>query len=489
MSSQSANKQTANEQKTGDAITRLRDLIDDFDDQEFIKKPGRAIGLNTFPGQLEEQEKSFFQDEQGEGSERPASGEVNSTEKTKEKLKHEPIRITEQEIETYINKKPGKKHPPADNKKVIGDVIGDGIEDVIEDKDSAGEYNGFNPFGQKVSLLKTNQKTNVDEISGHINFNQENKIERYQTEQDRKKIAIERFKFFLDKDTISDIHITEGKPLWFRSQRDGCMYKNDLIMPKDFITEIWTSVFHLPSFQRKKYACDYGKWRLRIQIDQSCQKKQMFLRKLPSSAPTLDKLGYRWIFDDLLKSENMPSGLLLVAGPTGSGKSTLLSSFLQEILNTKSLHILTLEDPIEYILKEGEQGEVSQREILDDFDNFNTGIANALREDIDVLLVGEMRENEVAKSTLQAAQTGHMTVATIHASNIPGIIDRYVMMLNASQVADPYSQFAEVFLGAIMLNYTTEGGKINRTVKTLWRTPEIIEIIKANKMSELSLYK
>ena len=185
----------------------------------------------------------------------------------------------------------------------------------------------------------------------------------------------------------------------------------------------------------------------------------------------------------------MPSGLLLVAGPTGSGKSTLLSSFLQEILNTKSLHILTLEDPIEYILKEGEQGEVSQREILDDFDNFNTGIANALREDIDVLLVGEMRENEVAKSTLQAAQTGHMTVATIHASNIPGIIDRYVMMLNASQVADPYSQFAEVFLGAIMLNYTTEGGKINRTVKTLWRTPEIIEIIKANKMSELSLYK
>jgi twitching motility protein PilT len=153
------------------------------------------------------------------------------------------------------------------------------------------------------------------------------------------------------------------------------------------------------------------------------------LRAIPNRIPTLEELRLPLILEDLAQ---LPSGLVLITGPTGSGKSTTLAAMIDIINSEKDCHILTVEDPIEY-LHEHKRSMVNQREMGTDTDSFPTALRAALREDPDVLLVGEMRDLETIQTALTMAETGHLVLATLHTRSAPQTIDRIVDVFPAHQ--------------------------------------------------------
>jgi twitching motility protein PilT len=146
------------------------------------------------------------------------------------------------------------------------------------------------------------------------------------------------------------------------------------------------------------------------------------LRMIPSDIPTFEELGLPPVAEWLAR---LPRGLVLLTGPTGSGKSTTLASIIDRINKTRSLHILTIEDPIEYVHKHGLSA-VTQREVGTDSPSFERALRSALREDPDVLLVGEMRDLESIQLALTLAETGHLVFSTLHTNDASQAIDRII---------------------------------------------------------------
>ena len=146
------------------------------------------------------------------------------------------------------------------------------------------------------------------------------------------------------------------------------------------------------------------------------------LRMIPSDIPTFEELGLPSVAEWLAR---LPRGLVLVTGPTGSGKSTTLASVIGRINQTRSVHVLTIEDPIEYVHQHG-MAAVSQREVGTDSPSFERALRSALREDPDVLLVGEMRDLESIQLALTLAETGHLVFATLHTNDASQAIDRII---------------------------------------------------------------
>jgi twitching motility protein PilT len=143
-----------------------------------------------------------------------------------------------------------------------------------------------------------------------------------------------------------------------------------------------------------------------------------------------------------------PRGLVLVTGPTGSGKSTTLATMIDEVNRTRSLHILTIEDPIEF-LHEHKRCIVNQREIGSDAKGFSEALRAALRQDPDVILVGEMRDLETISTALTAAETGHVVLATLHTQSAPSTIDRIIDVFPAEQQGQVRTQLAASLQGVV----------------------------------------
>jgi twitching motility protein PilT len=153
------------------------------------------------------------------------------------------------------------------------------------------------------------------------------------------------------------------------------------------------------------------------------------LRALSSKIPTPEELGLPEVVVDLT---DRPSGLVLVTGPTGSGKSTTLASLLDHINRTKAVHVLTIEDPIEFTYRNN-RSLVHQRQLNDDTKSFSNALRAALREDPDVILVGEMRDLETIQLAITAAETGHLVFATLHTSSAAQTVDRMVDVFPSTQ--------------------------------------------------------
>lgn len=226
----------------------------------------------------------------------------------------------------------------------------------------------------------------------------------------------------------SDIHITVGVPPVFRINGSLVHYESPALLPSDtmaFFDEITTQE------QRQKLALNgeldfsfaiQGVSRFRVNAFRQRGSLAIAIRVVNEQVPTLDKLGHPEILKTFARQHR---GLVLVTGPTGSGKSTTLAAMLKLINEERSCHIITLEDPIEYLHKHN-KSIVNQREIHSDSLSFANALRAALREDPDVILVGEMRDVETIGIAVTAAETGHLVFATLHTGDAAQTIDRII---------------------------------------------------------------
>jgi twitching motility protein PilT len=206
-------------------------------------------------------------------------------------------------------------------------------------------------------------------------------------------------------------------------------------------------------------------------------------RRIPHEIPRLDELGLPRILEDLTRK---PRGLVLVTGPTGSGKSTSLAAMLDIINEERDEHMLTIEDPIEF-LHNHKRCIVNQREIGADAMDFASALKSALREDPDVILVGEMRDLETMSTALTAAETGHLVFATLHTQSTAQTVDRIIDIFPAEQQAQVRMQLSIGLQGIVtqQLLPTADGAGRAVACEVLIPTPAVRNLIREGKTHQI----
>ncbi|MBR1870814.1 MAG: type IV pilus twitching motility protein PilT [Kiritimatiellae bacterium] len=200
--------------------------------------------------------------------------------------------------------------------------------------------------------------------------------------------------------------------------------------------------------------------RFRVSVFKERKRYGMVLRQIPSTLLSMEKLGLPDTVKELLFK---PRGLILVTGPTGSGKSTTLASMLNLINEQRGVHIITIEDPIEFYHK-SKKSLVTQREVGDDVPSFAEAIRRALRQDPDVILVGEMRDLETIGAAITAAETGHLVFGTLHTTGAAETVDRIVDAFPTNQQAQIRTQLAaglQAVISQILLPRLDENGEVH----------------------------
>ncbi len=207
------------------------------------------------------------------------------------------------------------------------------------------------------------------------------------------------------------------------------------------------------------------------------------LRIIPQEVPTVDELGLPQVLKKLAMQRR---GLVLCTGPTGSGKSTTLASMINVVNKNRPAHIITLEDPIEY-LHSHEQSIVHQREIGHDTLSFATGLRSALRQDPDVILVGEMRDLETISIALEASETGHLVLATLHTNDAPSTVERIIDVFPAHQQQQVRVQLASSISGILSQQLLPRKNKNARVaaLEILIATSAVRNIIREGKTHQL----
>ncbi|WP_148252564.1 type IV pilus twitching motility protein PilT [Aidingimonas lacisalsi] len=205
-------------------------------------------------------------------------------------------------------------------------------------------------------------------------------------------------------------------------------------------------------------------------------------RIIPSRVPTMQELGLGETFRSLATA---PRGLVLVTGPTGAGKSTTLAAMVDHINETRRGHILTIEDPVEF-LHDSKRCLIHQREVHRDTSGFAAALRNALREDPDVILVGELRDTETIRLALAAAETGHLVLGTLHTTSAAKTIDRLVDAVPGEEKAMVRSMLSESLQGVVTqtLLKRLEGGRV-AAHEILVATPAIRHLIRENRVAQI----
>jgi len=206
-------------------------------------------------------------------------------------------------------------------------------------------------------------------------------------------------------------------------------------------------------------------------------------RVIPDKAPTLDDLGMPPVFKQLL---DLPNGLILVTGPTGSGKSTTLAAMVDYINIHQACHIITIEDPIEFT-HTSKKSLINQRQIHRDTHDFAAALRSSLREDPDVILVGEMRDLETIRLALTAAETGHLVMATLHTSSAPRTISRIVDVFPSGEkniIRNMLSESLQAVICQTLLKKTT-GGRA-AALEIMLGSTAIRNLIREDKIAQMS---
>src|ERR671916_1266478 len=287
----------------------------------------------------------------------------------------------------------------------------------------------------------------------------------------------------------SDLHLTAGSPPMIRHH--GRLHAMDYPhLTPQLTREVIYSI--LTNDQRQRLETDWqidfaysipGKARFRVNAYMQRAALSAAFRLIPHDMPKLSSLGLPPTLEEFTKR---PRGFVLVTGPTGSGKSTSLAAMLDLINDTRHEHILTIEDPIEFLHKH-KKCIVNQRELGADAQSFALGLKAALRQDPDVILVGEMRDLETISTALTAAETGHLVFATLHTQDTPQTIDRIIDVFPASQQQQVRVQLSVALQGIITQQRlpTADGAGRIAACEVLLATPAIRNLIREGKTHQI----
>jgi len=287
----------------------------------------------------------------------------------------------------------------------------------------------------------------------------------------------------------SDLHISAGEPPVIRIH--GEMTKVDLpALDKEDVHNMIYDI--LSDFQRKVFEehleldFSFGLGdlaRFRVNVFKQHRGESAVFRTIPSKIPTFDQLSLPRVFKDIAALEK---GLVLVTGPTGSGKSTTLAAIIDYINDTVKEHILTIEDPIEF-LHTSKKCLLNQRELGPHTKSFSAALRSALREDPDTILVGEMRDLETIQLALTAAETGHLVFATLHTSSAPDTVDRIIDVFPAgqqNQVRSMLSGSLQAVISQALFKRRDGKGRI-AGFEVMIATPAIRNLIRENKIAQI----
>ncbi|HEX4011709.1 MAG TPA: type IV pilus twitching motility protein PilT [Solirubrobacteraceae bacterium] len=288
----------------------------------------------------------------------------------------------------------------------------------------------------------------------------------------------------------SDIHLTAGAPPTIRVR--GRLHPLEGLPPlsvqdtREIVYSIMSDTQRQQFENNRQVDFSYSVPRTaRMRVNAYLQRGAVSaaLRVIPSDIKSLEQLGMPQIVHELA---GLPRGIVLVTGPTGSGKSTTLAAMIDEINNTREDHILTIEDPIEF-LHSHKRCLVNQRELGSDAVSFSEGLRAALREDPDVILVGEMRDLETIQTALTAAETGHLVLATLHTQDAPQTIDRIIDVFPPHQQQHVRVMLSVALQGVVaqQLLPTADGAGRIPAVEILIPTPAVRNLIREGKTHQL----
>jgi len=286
----------------------------------------------------------------------------------------------------------------------------------------------------------------------------------------------------------SDLHLVAGSEPQVRI--DGKLVP--LNLPKLSGEEIQNLCYSIITEKQKKifeeeleldFSFSYqNKARFRANYYRTLGNVAAAFRIIPSQIPSIDELGAPQVFKQIVKREK---GLILVTGPTGSGKSTTLAAMLNEINETEHKHILTIEDPVEFLHK-NKKSLFSFRELGLDTKSYARALKYALREDPDVILIGEMRDRETIQAALTAAETGHLVFGTLHTNSAPGTINRIIDVFPADAQPQVRAQLSTSLVAVISQALLPKigGGRI-AVHEIMINTPAIANLIRENKIHQI----
>ena len=286
----------------------------------------------------------------------------------------------------------------------------------------------------------------------------------------------------------SDLHVSAGEPPMIRV--DGSIKK--VKMPMLTLEQTQSMLYDIMSDHHRKifeetsdidFSIDLGeKARFRVNIFRQRRGMGAVFRTIPTKILTLEQLNMPPILGKIIHKEK---GLILVTGPTGSGKSTTLAAMINEINETKEEHILTIEDPIEFV-HQSKKSLVNQREIGPHTLSFANALRAALREDPDIILVGEMRDLETIQLALTAAETGHLVMGTLHTSSAPKTIDRIIDVFPSSQQAQVRAMLAESLQAVVTQTLCKKiGGGRAAALEIMLGTNAVRNLIREAKIHQL----
>ena len=293
---------------------------------------------------------------------------------------------------------------------------------------------------------------------------------------------------FSAKQGASDLHLSAGLPPMIRV--DGDVRRINL-PPMDH-KEVQALVYEIMNDKQRKDFEEFletdfsfevpGVARFRVNAFNQNRGAGAVFRTIPSKVLTMEDLGMGQGFIDIAEKAR---GVVLVTGPTGSGKSTTLAAMIDYINNNKYEHILTIEDPIEFV-HESKKCLVNQREVHRDTHGFNEALRSALREDPDIILVGELRDLETIRLALEAAETGHMVFGTLHTQSAAKTIDRVVDVFPAQEKAMVRSMLSESLQAVISQTLLKkQGGGRVAAHEIMVCTPAIRNLIREDKVAQM----
>lgn len=287
----------------------------------------------------------------------------------------------------------------------------------------------------------------------------------------------------------SDIHLVAGSPLSVRVNGILSFPAGPEILTKDQAESLIFSILSPEKRQlleeQKEIDLAYqfdNKGRFRINVYRQMESYAAAFRLIPDEILSVDELGLPKLFHSF---SNYNQGLILFTGPTGEGKSTSLAAIIDEINQTESQHILTIEDPVEFVYKSA-KSIISQREVGKDTKAWQAALRSALRSDPDVVLVGEMRDFETISLTLTLAETGHLVFATLHTNTAAQTIDRIVDVFPSHQQAQVRQQLSTALKAVVSQRLVPKihGGRV-AAVEIMLNNPAIANLIRENKVFQI----